>query len=343
MMKDVPVEPNRRTLAGRVLLEGKAIHIPDVQLDADYDWPEARELAGFRTILGVPLLREGAPIGVLALSRPEVRPFTDKQIELLTTFADQAVIAIENVRLFDEIQDKNRQLQIVSENKSQFVSSMSHELRTPLNAIIGLTEMMVTNAARFGTDKAQEPLQRVNRAGTHLLGLINQVLDLSKIEAGKLELNPQTVQLAPLINEVIGTARQLAEQNKNQLAGDTPADLGTLTVDPMRLRQILLNLLSNACKFTKEGEVKLKARRVTAGIELTVVDSGIGMTAEQQAKLFGEFSQADATTAQRFGGTGLGLAITRKLARMMGGDVTVTSEPGKGSVFTVRLPAGANT
>ena len=163
------------------------------------------------------MLREGVPIGVLALSRAEVRPFTDKQIELVTTFADQAAIAIENMRLFDEIQDKSRQLQMASENKSQFVSSMSHELRTPLNAIIGLTEMMVTNAARFGTEKAQEPLQRVNRAGTHLLGLINQVLDLSKIEAGKLELNPQTVQLAPLIEEVIGTARQLAEQNKNRL------------------------------------------------------------------------------------------------------------------------------
>ena len=345
MMKDVPVEPTRRTLAGRVLLEGKAIHISDVQLDADYDWPEARKLAGFRTILGVPLLREGAPIGVLALSRPEVRPFTDKQIELLTTFADQAVIAIENVRLFDEIQDKNRQLQMASENKSQFVSSMSHELRTPLNAIIGLTEMMVTNAARFGTEKAQEPLQRVNRAGTHLLGLINQVLDLSKIEAGKLELNPQVVQLMPLIDEVIGTARQLAEQNKNQLAVDTPADLGTLTVDPMRLRQILLNLLSNACKFTKEGEVKLRASRASNGrhwIELSVSDTGIGMTPEQQAKLFEEFAQADKTTAQRFGGTGLGLAITRKLARMMGGDVTVASEPGKGSVFTLRLPAHAD-
>src|SRR5262249_2896731 len=169
------------------------------------------------TMLGVPLLREGVPIGVLHLDRAVVRPFSDKQIELVETFADQAVIAIENVRLFDEIQDKNRQLQVASEHKSQFASSMSHELRTPLNAIIGLTDMVVTNAAPFGTEKAQEPLQRVNRAGTHLLGLINQVLDLSKIEAGKLELNPQTVQLAPLINEVIGTAGQLAEQNKNRL------------------------------------------------------------------------------------------------------------------------------
>jgi len=142
---------------------------------------------------------------------------------------------------------------------------MSHELRTPLNAIIGLTDMLVTNATRFGTEKAQEPLQRVNRAGTHLLGLINQVLDLSKIEAGKLELSPQTVQLEPLINEVIGTAGQLAEQNKNRLVVDAQENLGALTVDPMRLRQILLNLLSNACKFTKEGQVTLRARKVANG------------------------------------------------------------------------------
>src|SRR5262249_48507103 len=157
---------------------------------------------------------------------------------------------------------------------------------------------------------------------------------------GKLELNPQTVQLAPLIKDVIGTAGQLAEQNKNRLLVDAQENLGALTVDPMRLRQILLNLLSNACKFTKEGEVRLRARRVANGrdwIELAVADTGIGMTPEQQAKLFEEFTQADRTTAQTFGGTGLGLAITRKLARMMGGDVTVASEPGKGSVFTVRL------
>jgi signal transduction histidine kinase len=204
--------------------------------------------------------------------------------------------------------------------------------------------MMVTNAARFGSEKAAEPLRRVHAAGTHLLGLINQVLDLSKIEAGKLELNPATVSLASLIDEVAGTARQLAGQNKNRLVVEAAADLGALTVDPMRLRQILFNLLSNACKFTKEGEIKVRARRVIDGrdwVELAVADSGIGMTAEQRAKLFEEFTQADASTAQRFGGTGLGLAISRKLARMMGGDVTMASEPGKGSVFTVRLPGGA--
>ena len=164
------------------------------------------------------------------------------------------MLAIQNANLFTEVEEKSRQLEMASQHKSQFVASMSHELRTPLNAIIGLTEMMVSNAPRFGTEKAAEPLRRVHRAGTHLLGLINQVLDLSKIEAGKLELNPQTVRLAPLIDEVVGTAHQLAEQNKNRLVVDAQENLGALTVDPLRLRQILLNLLSNACKFTKQGD-----------------------------------------------------------------------------------------
>jgi two-component system, NtrC family, sensor kinase len=245
-----------------------------------------------------------------------------------------------------EVEEKSRQLEMASQHKSQFLASMSHELRTPLNAIIGLTEMMVTNAARFGTEKAAEPLRRVQRAGTHLLGLINQVLDLSKIEAGKLELSPESVNLAPLIDEVVGTARQLAEQNNNRLIDESQPNLGQLIVDPMRLRQILLNLLSNACKFTKQGEVTLRVRKMVNGrnwIEFAVADTGIGMTPAQQAKLFEEFTQADSSTARQYGGTGLGLAITRKLARMMGGDVTVTSEPGKGSIFTVRLPGSADS
>ena len=332
-------------IAVRHLVETRQpFHIRDLTTNETYANSPLVKLASARSVIGVPMLKDNELTGGIIIYRQEVRP--DKQIELLTNFANQAVIAIENARLLTEIQDTNRQLQMASENKSQFLSAMSHELRTPLNAIIGLTEMMATNAARFGTEKAQEPLQRVNRAGTHLLGLINQVLDLSKIEAGKLELNPATVNLARLIDEVIGTARQLAEQNKNRLTVETQENLGDLTVDPMRLRQILLNLLSNACKFTKQGEVKVRGRRVVDGrdwIEVAVADSGIGMTPEQQAKLFEEFSQADATTAQRFGGTGLGLAITRKLARLMGGDVTVASEQGKGSVFTVRLPGSADT
>jgi signal transduction histidine kinase/CheY-like chemotaxis protein len=345
-VKNVPVVPERGSITARALLEGKVIHVADVLADPDYTFTEAQKLGRFRTLLGVPMLRQGVPIGVLALTRSEVRPFTDKQIELVSTFADQAAIAIENVRLFDEIQEKSRQLEQASRHKSQFLASMSHELRTPLNAIIGLTEMMVSNAPRFGTEKATEPLRRVHRAGTHLLGLINQVLDLSKIEAGKLELNPTLVDLATLVDEIVGTARQLAEQNKNRLVVEAHDNLGSLMVDPMRLQQILLNLLSNACKFTKAGEVALRIRKIVderSRIEFAVADTGIGMTAEQQAKLFEEFSQAESSTAQRYGGTGLGLAITRKLARMMGGDVTVNSEPGKGSVFTVRLPSDEAT
>jgi signal transduction histidine kinase/CheY-like chemotaxis protein len=300
--------------------------------------------AGYRALLIVPLLGPEGLIGMLVIRRRAPGEFSEHTVDLLQTFAAQSVLAIQNANLFTEVEEKSRQLELASQHKSQFVASMSHELRTPLNAIIGLTEMMVTNAARFGTEKAQEPLKRVHRAGAHLLGLINQVLDLSKIEAGKLELSPETVTLAPLLEDVIGTARQLAEQNKNRLVLEAAENLGRLTVDAMRLRQILLNLLSNACKFTKQGEVALRVRRVVDGqnwIEMAVADTGIGMTPEQQAKLFEEFTQADSSTARRYGGTGLGLAITRKLARMMGGDVTVTSESGKGSVFTLRLPASA--
>ncbi|MFL6823206.1 MAG: response regulator [Xanthobacteraceae bacterium] len=330
----------------RAAKQGEPVQVPDMQTEAPVPANELMLQAGYRARLLVPLLRFNEVMGALVVRRKAPGEFSKNTIDLLRTFAAQSVLAIQNARLFQEIEEKGRQLELASQHKSQFVASMSHELRTPLNAIIGLTEMMVTNAARFGTEKASEPLKRVHRAGQHLLGLINQVLDLSKIEAGKLELNPESVNLAPLIDEVVGTARQLAQQNKNNLVVEAQEKLGMLTVDPMRLRQILLNLLSNACKFTTQGDVKLRVRKVADGrnwVEFAVADTGIGMTAEQQAKLFEEFTQADSSTARRYGGTGLGLAITRKLARMMGGDVTVQSEPGKGSIFSVRLPVGADT
>jgi signal transduction histidine kinase/CheY-like chemotaxis protein len=320
------------------------VQVADLRDEPPSPAQEVMLRAGYRSRLIVPLIGADQVVGALVVRRRQPGEFTKSAIDLLQTFAAQSVLAIQNANLFTEVEEKGRQLELASQHKSQFVASMSHELRTPLNAIIGLTEMMVSNAARFGTEKAQEPLRRVHRAGNHLLGLINQVLDLSKIEAGKLELSPESVNLAPLIDEVIGTARQLAEQNKNRLVVEAQEKLGALTVDPMRLRQILLNLLSNACKFTTQGEVALRVRKVADGrnwVEFAVADTGIGMTAEQQAKLFEEFTQADSSTARRYGGTGLGLAITRKLARMMGGDATVASEPGKGSVFTVRLPSGA--
>jgi signal transduction histidine kinase len=340
-----PIAPGRHSISARAALERRTVHVFDVQADPEYAYA-VRDERPIRTTLAVPMLKGDDLVGTITIYRLELKPFTDKQIALVETFADQAAIAIENVRLFDEIQDKSRQLAEASERKSQFLASMSHELRTPLNAIIGLTEMMVTNAARFGTEKALEPLRRVNAAGTHLLSLINEVLDLSKIEAGKLELNLERVDLPRLVDEVIGTAGQLAEKNQNRLTVEAQENLGALNTDSMRVKQILLNLLSNACKFTKEGEVALRVRKMADGrdwVELAVADTGIGLTAEQQAKLFQDFTQADSLTARRYGGTGLGLALSRKLARMMGGDVTVTSEPGKGSVFTVRLPNGGVT
>src|SRR5262249_30809300 len=331
------------TAIGRAAEERQALQFADLR---DEPPSIARDLsiqAGYLGVLILPLLRPDHIVGALVVQRREPGIFPRATVDLLETFATQSVLAIQNARLFAEVGQKSRELEVASHHKSQFLANMSHELRTPLNAIIGLTEMMVADAPRFGTEKAAEPLRRVHRAGTHLLGLINQVLDLSKIEAGKLELNIESVLLAPVLEDVAGTARSLAEQNKNRLTVDYPKEPGRLLVDSMRLRQILLNLLSNACKFTKSGEVSLSAaRKVVDGrnwIEFSVSDTGIGIKPDQLQKLFEEFSQGDSSTARRYGGTGLGLAITRELCRLMGGEVTVTSEVGKGSTFVVRLPA----
>jgi len=336
--RNVAVTPDRGSAAGRALLEGCTVHIPDAGADPDYTFDMAGTV--MRSMLGVPMLREGVPIGVLALVRSEVRPFTDKQIDLVSTFADQAAIAIENVRLFDEIQDKSRQLAEASQHKSQFLANMSHELRTPLNAIIGVTEMLREDAEAAKQDL--EPLDRVLGAGRHLLALINDILDLSKIEAGRMELNLETFPLAPLIGDVVKTIEPLAAKNGNRVAVQCDDTVRMMRADQMRLRQALLNLMSNANKFTERGAITIDACEQKENgrdwITLAVADTGIGMTPEQMDKLFQEFSQADASTTRKYGGTGLGLAISKRFCQMMGGDITVESEPGKGSTFTIRLP-----
>jgi len=341
-MRSVPVVPERGSVIGRALLEGRVVHIPDVLADPDYTWAEPQRLGGYRSVVGVPMLRDGVPIGALALTRSDVRPFTDKQVELATTFADQAAIAIENVRLFDEIQEKSQQLEVASKHKSQFLASMSHELRTPLNAIIGVTEMLREDARDLKRDDEFEPLDRVLGAGRHLLALINDILDLSKIEAGRMELHLETFPLVPVVDDVAKTIEPMATKNGNRLVIDCPPDLGTIHADQTRLRQSLLNLASNANKFTEKGAVTVAARPQRLDgrdwITIAVTDTGIGMTEEQMGRLFREFSQASSTTASQYGGTGLGLAISRHFCRMMGGDITVESEPGKGSTFTIRLP-----
>jgi signal transduction histidine kinase/DNA-binding response OmpR family regulator len=519
-MREQPIALGRGTLIGRTALEGRAVHIPDVLADPEYTWSESTKRGGQRTLLGVPMLREGKPIGVMAMNRLTVRPFSDKQIKLVTTFADQTVIAIENVRLFTEVQartkelarsveelralgevshavnstldvetvlttivakavqlsstqagaiytfdesiqefqlrathgmdeaivaairdrgiragetavgkaaaerapvqildvlkepslvldvilragyravlvvpllhsdqivgalvvrrqepgefpkstidllktfadqsvlaiqnarlfreieEKSRQLAEASQHKSQFLANMSHEIRTPMNAIIGVTEMLLEDAQDLKRDDEVGPLERVLRAARHLLALINDILDLSKIEAGKMELSTEIFAIAPFLDEVGKTLETQATKNGNRFVVDCSPEVGTIYADQMRLRQVLWNLATNANKFTERGTVTVAANRKQEDgrewIVISVLDTGIGMTEEQIGKLFQEFSQADASITRKYGGTGLGLAISRRFCRMMGGDIAVNSEPGRGSAFTVRLPA----
>ena len=329
---------DRGSVIGRALLERKTMHIVDAQADPDYELSELGKHEGFRTLLGVPLMREGVPIGVFGLGRRSVRPFTDKQIELVTTFADQAVIATENVRLFDEIQDKSRQLEEASQHKSQFLANMSHELRTPLNAILGYTELMADGAYGEPSEKMMGILKRLEANGKHLLGLINDVLDLSKIEAGQLVLELSDYSVQDIAQTVRGTLEPLAADKKLafkvEMAGELPPGHG----DGRRLTQVLINLVGNAIKFTDAGEVAIKAEANNGSFHVSVRDTGPGISAADQAKLFQEFQQADNAITKKKGGTGLGLAISKRIIEMHGGRIWVESQPGQGSTFTFTLP-----
>ncbi len=330
---------------GRAAALRTPVQIADLHEDTSYE-PRLREMFarhGFRARLAVPLVREDQIVGALVVRRRAPGPFSPELTALLQTFATQSVVAIHNARLFREIEDKSHQLAVASQHKSQFLANMSHELRTPMNAIIGVGEMLLEDARALGRDDEIEPLERILRAARHLLALINDILDLSKIEAGKMMLYPESFAVAPLVEEVAGTVRSLAEKNGNALEVECGSDVGTMRADLTRVRQALLNLASNAVKFTEKGRVRITARRVRDGageaIVFEVADTGIGMTPEQVARLFQDFTQADASTTRRYGGTGLGLAISRRFCRMMGGDITVESAPGRGSTFTIRLPA----
>jgi signal transduction histidine kinase len=327
------------TAIGRAVEQRMPIQVPDIQSDPS-PVLDVIVRAGFRALLTVPLLGADRIVGALVVRRKEPGEFTKDTVDLLQTFAAQSVLAIQNARLFHEIEEKGRELAEASQHKSQFLANMSHELRTPLNAIIGVTEMLREDAEALKQDL--EPLDRVLGAGRHLLALINDILDLSKIEAGRMELNLASFSLAPVIDEVVKTIEPLAAKNGNRVAVQCDGEIGTMHADQMRLRQALLNLMSNANKFTERGTITIDAhhRQGNGGdwITLAVTDTGIGMTPEQMGKLFQEFSQASSSTASKYGGTGLGLAISKRFCQMMGGDITVASEPGRGSTFTIRLP-----
>jgi GAF domain-containing protein/DNA-binding response OmpR family regulator/CHASE3 domain sensor protein/anti-sigma regulatory factor (Ser/Thr protein kinase) len=337
--------PRSEGVLGRMAATRGPVQVPDIAQEGAYRSPlrDALLRTGTRALLAVPLLREDQLVGGLAINKKTPGEFAPAIIDLLRTFASQSALAIQNARLFRELEDKSRQLQVVDRHKSEFLANMSHELRTPLNAIIGYSEMLQEDAADLGAEQLTDDLRKINAAGKHLLELINAVLDLSKIEAGKMELYLETFDVAGLVRDIAAVIQPLAVRNANRLDVRCPDDIGAMHTDLTKVRQALFNLLSNACKFTEKGTVALSvARQATDGqdwLTFSVTDTGIGMTPDQLAKLFEAFTQADAATTRRYGGTGLGLALSRRLCRMMGGDVTVESEPNRGSTFTIRLPA----
>ena len=335
----LPITPE--TAPGRAMSNRQTVHYPDIgSLDVvEYALERAdAEHMSFNAVLCTPLLREDTAIGAIALRRREAGAFTARQIELLESFAAQAVIAIENVRLFTEIQEKSRQLEIASQHKSQFLANMSHELRTPLNAILGYTEMMVDGLYGSLPEKATGVLDRVQSNGKHLLGLINDVLDLAKIEAGQLMITVEPYVVGDMVTTVLSATESLARTKGIGLSAAVAPGLPSGTGDARRLTQVLLNLVGNAIKFTDKGSVEVRAAQAGDTFELSIVDTGFGIAPEDQKKIFEEFQQVDNTSTRKKGGTGLGLSISRKIVELHGGAITVESEIGKGSTFKVTIP-----
>ena len=336
-----PVKPGFGNSVGRAALTGQIVHIHDAQSDPTYTYTEARDRLGFRTILAVPMLREGDPIGVLVVWRDEVRPFAERDVQLVASFADQAVIAIENVRLFRQAQEARAAAEAANAAKSAFLATMSHEIRTPMNAVIGMSGLLLDTSLDA---EQRDYVNTIRDSGDALLTIINDVLDFSKIEAGRMEIETQPFEVRECVESALDLVSARAVEKNLDMAyvfeGDVPA---AIVGDVTRLRQILLNLLSNAVKFTERGEVVLT---VTAKplerdhVELTfaVRDTGIGLSREGMSRLFQSFSQADSSTTRKYGGTGLGLAISKRLSELMGGQMWAESEGlGKGATFFVNI------
>jgi signal transduction histidine kinase len=294
--------------------------------------------AGYRALLSIPLLREDQIIGSLTLTRKTAGEFSPEVVELLKTFATQSALAIQNARLFHEIEDKSRQIEIASRHKSQFLANMSHELRTPLNAILGYTELLLDNIYGEIPERARETMARIDRGGRHLLALINDVLDLSKIEAGQLVLTLTDYSLREVVHTVVTAMEPLAEEKGLTLRIALDPDLPLARGDERRISQILLNLVGNAVKFTDAGEVRIEGKAADGTFLISVSDTGPGVAAEDQARIFEEFQQADSSNTRTKGGTGLGLSIAKRILALHGGRIWVESTPGRGSTFSFSLP-----
>ncbi len=339
---NMPID--RGSAIGVCVLDRHMVHLPDLEKVAA-QYPRIRQLAlkfGYRSGIFAPLLREGRAIGGIAVLRRVAEAFGDKEVALLNTFADQAVIAIENVRLFKEIQEKSHQLEIANRHKSEFLASMSHELRTPLNAIIGFSEVLQERMFGEMNEKQEEYINDIHGSGQHLLSLINDILDLSKVEAGRMELDLATFNVPEAIGNAFTLIKERAGRHNIDLQAALDPAIGEIKADERKFKQILLNLLSNAVKFTPEsGRITVAARPVDSMIEVSVTDTGIGIAPDECEAVFEEFRQVGTDYTTKAEGTGLGLALTRKFVELHGGKIWVTSEVGKGSTFIFTLPVEA--
>jgi signal transduction histidine kinase len=326
-----------QTVIGQSAIKQAPDQVPDLENAPDYPLPYVLQ-AGYRALLALPLLREDRLIGGLIVRRKVAGEFPAPVVDLLQTFAAQSVLAIHNARLFREIEEKGRELEIANQHKSEFLANMSHELRTPLNAILGYTELILDNIYGDVPEKIQEVLERLEKNGRHLLGLINDVLDLSKIEAGRLTLSLNEYSMGEVIQTVFTSVEALAAEKKLDLKVKVSKDLTTGKGDEQRIAQVILNLIGNAIKFTNEGEVKVEATVSNETFLVSVSDTGPGLAEADQKKIFEEFHQADGSSTRAKGGTGLGLSISKKIVEMHGGRIWVESTLGKGSTFRFTLP-----
>ena len=332
-------------VVGRAAASREPVQVPNILEERAYA-PRMRQLLerfGFRASLAVPLLREDRIIGGLVVRRKSTGEFRPEVIELLKTFATQSVLAIQNARLFREIEDKSRQIEAANRHKSEFLANMSHELRTPLNAIIGFSEVLGERLFGELNEKQAEYTDDILSSGRHLLSLINEILDLSKVEAGRMELELATFDLPLAIDNARTFVRERATKHGINLDVTVDERLGDFVGDERKIKQILLNLLSNAVKFTPEGgRIGINARQADGSVEISVSDTGIGIAPEDQAKIFEEFRQVGGDYAHKKEGTGLGLTLAKKFVELHGGRIWVESEVGKGSTFCFTLPEGSS-
>ncbi|TMG88201.1 MAG: GAF domain-containing protein [Betaproteobacteria bacterium] len=332
---------DRETGTSRAIVRRTVLHYADIANDSDV--PPGISLGanavGVKAAIIAPMIWENNGIGAVFVGRDYVGPFSEKDIALLKTFADQAVIAIQNARLVGEIRDKSQQLEVANKHKSEFLANMSHELRTPLNAIIGFSEVLLERMFGELNEKQDDYLKDIHSSGRHLLTLINDILDLSKIEAGRMELEPSTFDLASALSNAMTLVRERAQRHGITLEQQVDPQLGEVTADERKFKQILVNLLSNAVKFTPDGgRIDVNARREEENVVIAVHDTGIGIAAQDQAAVFEEFRQVGRDYTNKQEGTGLGLTLTKKFVELHGGRIWLDSEPGKGSTFTFTIP-----